>query len=35
MLDGSALETIDGDKLGTLDKLDENESDDFRIGCKD
>jgi len=35
VLDESALDSVGGEKLGILDILDENESDDFRMGCKD
>ena len=35
MLDGSAIESNDGEKLGILDILDEDKSDGFRMGCKD
>ena len=35
MLDGSALESNDGEELGIFDKLDEDKEDGIRVGCKD
>ena len=35
VLDGSVLESNDGEELGILDKLDENKSDGIRVGCED